>query len=159
MPVLYFVRHGAAADAQEWRGSDFDRPLTDKGRKQMARVAKRLTQAEIEVDLVLTSPLVRARETATIIARELGVEQVIDERRLADGFDSRTLEDILREQNAIEHLMLVGHEPTMSQTVGRVIGDARIEFKKGAIACVNLPDPGSATGTLLWLVPPKLPRS
>lgn len=159
MPVLYFVRHGAATDAQEWRGSDFDRPLTDKGRKQMARVAKRLTQAEIEVDLVLTSPLVRARETATIIARELGVEQVIDERRLADGFDSRTLEDILREQNAIEHLMLVGHEPTMSQTVGRVIGDARIEFKKGAIACVNLPDAGSATGTLLWLVPPKLPRS
>jgi phosphohistidine phosphatase len=156
MPVLYFVRHGAAEDAQQWLGSDFDRPLTSKGRKQMVRVVKRLAEAEIEVDVIATSPLVRAQETAKIVAERLGVERVLEDSRLADGFDQRKLLDILRDLGVVEHLMLVGHEPTMSFTVGRIIGNARLDFKKGAIACVDLPDATSTSGTLLWLSPPKL---
>lgn len=156
MPILYFVRHGAAGDASEWPGSDFDRPLTPKGRKQMARIAKRLAKMEIEVDVIRTSPLVRARETATLFGDALGLDHVVNDERLANGFDPRALEAVLRDCGGIEHLMLVGHEPSMSDTVGRIIGSARIDFKKGAIACVNVPKPDSASGTLLWFCPPKV---
>jgi phosphohistidine phosphatase len=156
MPLLYFVRHGVAEEPQTWRGSDFDRPLTEKGRKQMTHVAKSLTDAEIEVDLIVTSPLVRARETATILAKRLGVEQVLDDGRIADGFDVNALQEILHDHDGIGHLMLVGHEPTMSAVVGRAIGGAHVEFKKGAIACLDFPWPAATQGTLLWLAPPKL---
>jgi phosphohistidine phosphatase len=155
MAVLYFVRHGAAEDTQTREGSDFDRPLTEKGRKQMTHVAKSLAKAQIEVDLIVTSPLVRARDTATILAKRLGIDHVLDDRRLADGFDVSALQAILHDHASVAYLMLVGHEPTISAVVGRVIGGAHVDFKKGAIACVDLPAP-EATGTLLWLAPPKL---
>jgi phosphohistidine phosphatase len=154
--ICYFARHGAAANAQEWLGSDADRPLTAKGRKQMARVAKRLAELAIEIDAIVTSPLLRAKETAEAIAEHLGVTRIAEDARLADSFDERKLEAVLRDHANAESILLVGHEPTMSATVGRIIGGGRVDFKKGAIACVEFADSASCSGTLLWLTPPKL---
>ncbi|MBV8149574.1 MAG: histidine phosphatase family protein, partial [Candidatus Eremiobacteraeota bacterium] len=66
--IVYFVRHGAAVDAQEWSGSDDNRPLTQKGRDRMERVGERLEDLEIEADAIVTSPLLRAKQTAEILA-------------------------------------------------------------------------------------------
>jgi phosphohistidine phosphatase SixA len=53
--------------------------------------------------------------------------------------------------------MLVGHEPNMSATIGHLVGGARLDLKKGGLACIDLPDPASRAGALLWLIPPKVP--
>jgi phosphohistidine phosphatase len=155
--ICYFVRHGIAADAEAWEGSDFDRPLTAKGRKQMARVAKRLSRIDIEVDTIVTSPLLRAKQTAEILADALGAKKrLIEDDRLGGGFDLRALAGILRDREGLSAVMLVGHEPSMSAVSGDVIGGGRLEFKKGAIACVDLFDhDGVPRGELLWLVTPR----
>lgn len=72
------------------------------------------------------------------------------------GFDPGLLESILRDHETAEALMLVGHEPTMSATLGNTIGGARIEFKKGAIACVDVTGTHPPSGILLWAAPPAL---
>lgn len=153
--ICYFVRHGPAGDPAEWRGSDFERPLTAKGIERMTRVAKRLAKLGVTVDVVVTSPLVRAVQTASIIAGALNVPS-IEDKRLGGIFNAGALKGILDDRAGADAVMLVGHEPTMSATIARVLGGASLEFKKGAVACVEITDTQQPAGTLLWMVPPKL---
>jgi len=152
---LYFLRHGIAVEPGEWKGKDYDRPLTDDGRERMAREAKALRKLDIGLDAIVTSPLARARETAEIVARELKIDTKDDER-LGGDFDVSILEEILQDHADAKALMLVGHEPSMSATIGRLVGEARIDLKKGGLACVELPDASTMTGELLSLIPPKV---
>lgn len=152
---VYFLRHGIAVEAGDWKGSDYDRPLTDEGRKKMANEAKALKQLDLGLDAILTSPLVRAKDTAAIVAESLKM-QVKEDERLGGDFDMTALEAILKDHADAKTLMLVGHEPSFSAVIGRVIGEARLDLKKGGLACVDLPDASTVTGELLWLVPPKL---
>jgi phosphohistidine phosphatase len=155
--VCYFVRHGAAADATEWTGSDGNRPLTGKGRKQMARVGRRLAKLGLEVNTILTSPLLRAKQTAELIAEALELEgNLLEDARLEGGFNSAGLAGILRDHQDCAAIMLVGHEPSLSEILGRVLGGATVNFKKGAVACVELRDSNSLSGELLWLAPPSV---
>jgi phosphohistidine phosphatase len=153
--LCYFVRHGTAVDAADFQGPDFDRPLTAKGRDRMERVAERLAELGVAVDEIVTSPLLRAKQTAMIIAGALGTRPSEDER-LGGIFNAGALKSILHERAGTNALMLVGHEPTMSATIGRVLGGGSVEFKKGAIACVEITETQLPSGTLLWMVPPKL---
>ena len=153
----YFLRHGIAVEPDEWRGSDFDRPLTREGRARMEREAKAIAQLSLGIDRILTSPLVRAKQTAAILAERLGSsESVVEDARLGGEFDRGRLGEILDEHADVETIVLVGHEPAMSATIGRVIGDASIELKKAALAGVDLSDRSEPAGTLLCLIPPKL---
>src|SRR5579875_2986762 len=115
----YFLRHGIAAERGEWEGSDFDRPLTDEGHARMAREAKAIAKFDLGIELILTSPLVRAKETAEIVAKALKLQErlVVDER-LGLAFDRIRLEGMLREHRGAKALLLVGHEPGMSRTSG-----------------------------------------
>lgn len=123
----------------------------------MTRVAKRLAKLGVALDAIVTSPLVRARQTASIVGEVLGIAgHVIEDARLGSGFSAGGLESILREHAGAEALMLVGHEPAMSASLGRVLGGASLDFKKGAIACVEMTDSEPPSGTLLWMAPPKL---
>src|SRR5580704_12068610 len=123
----------------------------------MAAVAKRLAKLECHLDAIITSPLLRAKQTAEIVAGVLGLRECLTEdTRLGGEFGPDRLREILREHSDADALMLVGHEPSMSETVGRAVGGARIDFKKGAIACVEIVDLGSLRGELLWMAPPKL---
>jgi phosphohistidine phosphatase len=153
----YFLRHGIAAERGEWEGSDFDRPLTDEGHARMAREAKAIAKFDLGIELILTSPLVRAKETAEIVAKALKLQErlVVDER-LGLAFDRIRLEGMLREHRGAKALLLVGHEPGMSRTIGELVGGAAIDLKKGGLARVDLPDGGESRGALLWLVPPKI---
>ena len=153
----YFLRHGIAAEPESWSGSDFDRPLTREGRERMEREAKAIDELGIELDCIVTSPLLRAKETAELVAARLGRGvKVIEDDRLAEGFNLERLGAILSSHPDAKSIMLVGHEPTMSITIGRAIGNASIELKKAALAGIDFGDGAAPSGTLLFLIPPKV---
>lgn len=154
---VYFLRHGPAGDREQWQGDDFDRPLTGDGRARIAREGKALAKLDLGLDLLLTSPLVRAKQTAQIVAERLGMEdRLFEDARLGLGFDNDALASILHDRAGVGTLMLVGHEPSMSETIGRLVGGAAIDFKKGGLACVDLEDAQAARGTLTLLVTPRV---
>jgi phosphohistidine phosphatase len=153
---VYFLRHGIAEERDAWHGSDFERPLTPEGRERMRREAKALAKLPLAIDAVLTSPLVRAHETATIVAAGLRVHgaPVVD-ARLGAEFDIDQLRAMLAEHSSAGAVMLVGHEPNMGETVGRLVGGANLVLKKGGLAYVALESAAAERGTLRWLLPPK----
>jgi phosphohistidine phosphatase len=154
---LYFLRHGPAADREQWEGSDFDRPLTAQGRERIEAEAKTLKRLDLRLDEILTSPLVRAEQTAVIVADALKMrDNLTRDARLGPGFEVDRLANILREHREASALMLVGHEPSFSETVSRLIGGGAIELRKGGLARVDLPDPAQAQGELAWLLPPRV---
>ena len=153
---LYFLRHGLAGDRETWTGDDFDRPLTDDGKERMAREAATLAQLSLDLDVILTSPLVRAYQTAEIIAQQLNLtDKLVKDERLAPGFGSNQLAKIVKAYPEAKALMLVGHEPDFSQVIGKLIGGGRITCKKGSLACVELSNK-SLQGELVWLIPPSV---
>jgi phosphohistidine phosphatase len=155
MTRLYFLRHGLAANRSEWSGDDSERPLTSKGQALMAREAQTIAQLGLQLDLILTSPLVRALQTARIVAEALGMQERLQaDERLAPGFGMPALAEVLKERSGVSALMLVGHEPDFSETIGALIGGGRVVCKKGGLARVDLPDDGSLAGELVWLIPP-----
>jgi phosphohistidine phosphatase len=154
---LYFLRHGMAVERPEWKGDDAERPLTEEGKERMARSAAVLARLDLELDAILTSPLTRARQTADIVAEALDLkDKLLVESRLGTGFSRDQLAEILRDHAGCEALLLVGHEPSFSETISALIGGGRIVCKKGGLACVKLSDPTSLKGELLWLIPPRL---
>jgi phosphohistidine phosphatase len=153
----YFLRHGIAVEPDEWTGHDFDRPLTHEGIERMKCEARAIADLSLRLDVIVTSPLLRARQTAEIVADRLKLrDEIVEDKRLADGFDTKRLSEILGEHDKADAIMLVGHEPTMSATIGRIIGDADIELKKAALAGVALSDASAARGKLICLIPPKV---
>lgn len=153
----YFLRHGIAVEPGEWHGSDFDRPLTREGRERMEREAKAINALSLGIECIVTSPLLRAKETAAIVAGRLDLSDcIVEDARLGGGFNERRLVEIFEAHAGSQSILLVGHEPAMSSTIGRLIGGASIELKKAALAGVEISDRGAPAGTLLSLIPPKL---
>jgi phosphohistidine phosphatase len=153
----YFLRHGIAVGPESWSGDDADRPLTREGCSRMEREAKAIESLCLDLDCIVTSPLLRAKQTAQIVAQRLEMQaKVLEDSRLAGGFGTESLGAILLAHAGASAIMLVGHEPSMSATIGRIIGTARVELKKAALAGVDLPDPGKIAGTLFCLIPPKV---
>ena len=155
--TLYFLRHGEAADAGAWPGDDFHRPLTPEGRERMAREAEAIARVGVALDAIVTSPLVRARQTAAILADALQLsDKLVEDERLGANFDFELLADILHDHRAARALMLVGHEPSLSAVIGRLIGKAAVNVKKGSLARVDLSGASELRGELIWLVPPRV---
>jgi phosphohistidine phosphatase len=155
--ICYLLRHGIAVDPAEWRGSDFDRPLTDEGHKRMAREAKAIAALSLDLDVIITSPLVRAKQTAEYVADALKMtKHLIEDVRVGPGFSTARLASILEEHVDAKSVMLVGHEPSMSEVTSDLIGGARLQFKKGSLACIELSNASSLTGELVWLASPKV---
>lgn len=152
---LYFLRHGLA-DRNQWDGPDFDRPLTREGKNRMSQSADTMLDLDLEIDLIITSPLKRALQTAQIVAHRLDLEDslVIDER-LAPGFGVDELRQIFAERPAANAIMLVGHEPDFSETIAELTG-ALVMVKKGSLARVDVLDSQTLEGELAWLIPPKV---
>jgi len=146
---LYLLRHGKA-DWPNWDQPDDERPLTDEGKKEVAKVAKLLSRLKI-APAILTSPLPRASQTAEIAGKYLETKVRV-ETRLRPGFDAARLSRILRDFSG-ESLMIVGHEPDFTRTILELTGGAT-KLSKAGIASVDL-EPSSMKGVLRWLVPPK----
>lgn len=151
---IYFLRHGKA-DRTAWDGADDRRPLTDEGREALERSAAGLQRLDLGVDLVLSSPLVRAVQTADIVADILGCAGgVVVDRRLGPSFGPGDLAALLAEHHE-GRLLLVGHEPSFSAVVGMVTGGSRLTFRKGGLARVDLVRERPPRGSLEWLLPPR----
>jgi phosphohistidine phosphatase len=154
---LYFLRHGEAGSRQDWRGDDSERPLTAAGKKRMKREASGIRKLKLPLAIIISSPLVRALQTAEIVARAHGSPaRLVTDSRLRPGFGSKHLAALVAEHRGAKGMMLVGHEPDFSETISRVTGGGRLAMKKGALACVEVEDRASVRGTLVWLAPPKL---
>ena len=111
---LCFLRHGEA-DWPNWNKPDDERPLTERGRKEMKRVAKFLERLKFSADAILTSPLPRASQTAEIVAQRLGIELKTDSA-LAHGFNVERLRRLLGKAD-VDCVMVVGHEPAFSEAI------------------------------------------
>jgi phosphohistidine phosphatase len=150
---LYFLRHGEA-DWPDWKKSDDERPLTKRGKRGMRDVAKFLDRLKVRPDLIVTSPLPRAAQTAEIAADYLKAKLRKDEL-LAPGFGPSKLRTVLKRHRA-KVLMLVGHEPDFTQVISELTG-ASLKLSKAGVALVDL-DAESEEGKLLWLFPPKFAK-
>ena len=154
---LYFLRHGQAGNRADWQGDDAKRPLTVEGTRRMEREASAIKKLGLPLDLIISSPLVRAYQTAEIVAKAQSSSiRLITDDRLGPGFDPEQLAAILAQHRRAKGVMLVGHEPDLSETIGQVTGGSRLTMKKGALAYVEMEDPASLQGELLWLIPPKV---
>jgi len=155
---LYLLRHAHAGDPADWEGEDEGRPLTRKGRRQAKRLGSFMRAVGLEPDALVTSPLVRALETAELVAKALRTEVVVDPR-LAGDLGIGRLDEILGELDA-ERPVLVGHDPDFSALVAMLCGASRIPMKKGALARLDVERPlQPGGGVLRWLVPPDLLRT
>lgn len=154
---LYFLRHGLAGERSEWKEDDAKRPLTEEGKEKIQGVAATIAKWDLDLDMIITSPYVRSFQTAEIVAHKLKLlDKLAEDDRVAYGFDADKLAKILAAYPKANALMFVGHEPDFSETISRLIGGGHIVMKKGGLACIDLPDPKTMQGELLWLVPPKL---
>jgi phosphohistidine phosphatase len=150
---LYFLRHGEA-DWPNWTKPDDDRPLTDFGKKEVRQVAKFLDRLKLRPDLVVTSPLPRALQTAKIAAEHLKAKLREDES-LAPGFGMSELRTVLKRHRS-KVLMLVGHEPDFTSVIAGLTG-ASLKLSKAGVALLDI-DPEAEEGKLLLLFPPKFAR-
>ena len=156
MIELHLLRHAHAGDPEAWTGDDEARPLSDKGEKQSDRLARFLAGVGFKPDAIITSPKLRAAQTAQIVADHLGIPFSTDDR-LAGSFDVATLETLLHDAGDPTRPVVVGHDPDFSEVVAELAGAAQIPMRKGALARIDIERPlRPGTGTLRWLVPPDL---
>jgi phosphohistidine phosphatase len=145
---LWLLRHGDA----EPHGvrPDAERRLTERGEAQSRAAGAALAALGVSFDAVLTSPRVRARDTARLTAEPLGVEP-IDHEPLSGGFDREDALALIAGYDAEAKLLLVGHEPDLSQLVHDFTG-GRVDMKKGGLAAVRV---ARAAGELFLLLRPR----
>jgi phosphohistidine phosphatase SixA len=152
--LLHLLRHAHAGDPEAWDGPDAARPLSDKGRAQAERLGAFLAGIEFRPDAIITSPKVRAAETAEIVAARMGVEIQVDER-LGEALDLAALAAVLEDARNPERPVVVGHDPDFSDLLAELCSAGDLPMRKGALARIetDLPlRPGG--GTLRWLIPP-----
>jgi phosphohistidine phosphatase len=161
---LYIMRHGIAV----MRGAstvleDSKRPLTPEGQDKMREISAGLVRAGIEVDWIVSSPLVRAVETAEIVANALDSQPPLDRcEALRPGGDAEALVAFLAKRSNHRRVMVVGHEPDLGELAARLIGagrNANMPFKKGGCCLIAFSDfPPKAPGRLVWWMTPRVMR-
>jgi phosphohistidine phosphatase len=151
---LYFLRH-AEAEEQDMGQSDADRELTGKGREQAQRAAAWLSQRKVKLDLILTSPSLRAVQTAEPVADALDVEIEEDARLTPGSLNLRTLRAALEAVGHPTSVLLVGHEPDFSTLITHLTAEP-VEMRKSALALVQGPQLAEDEMELVWVVPSKL---
>lgn len=141
---LYFLRHAHAMAREEWRGEEPARPLTDKGRRQAEGAALGLASLRPGFAAIISSPYTRAYETAVIVGRVAGLP-VESADELTPGFDLPGLDHILSLRPEVDGVLLVGHEPDLSQMVEALVSHAgephmHVEMAKASCCLVVTPE-------------------
>ena len=161
---LYIMRHGLAVTGGSVRFSDdAQRPLVPEGKEKMREIAGGLKRMGFEVDWIVTSPLVRAVETAGIIAESLASSVPVDVcDAMRPGGSPEALLAFLAKRPDCRKVLVVGHEPDLSELAARLIGaggHANLGFKKGGCCMISFDEfPPKSPGQLVWWLTPRLLR-
>jgi phosphohistidine phosphatase len=154
--ILFVLRH---AEAEASAGSDFVRALTPKGVAQARNMGFYCREVDCLPDVVLTSPLVRARQTAELFSQSADIETPIIEPGLACGMSTESAIDLLSNHVGSRGIMIVGHEPDLSQFIGDMIGvqgGLGISMHKGTLAVISCVALRVGGGSLEALLPQSL---
>lgn len=159
--IVYLLRHASAGTHKADPAKDDKRPLDEEGIAQCAAIGHALAALELHLDAILSSPLKRATQTASLVANELGWEGKLE---LTDAMlpeaSFTQFRQLLRAHDDKDAIMVVGHNPSISEFLGRLIvpgaASAAIDVKKGAVAKVE--SRGKAW-ELHWLLTPKVARA
>ena len=158
--IIYFLRHASAGDHKADPKKDEKRALDKEGIEQCGMVGRALAAMNVHVDVTISSPLKRAAQTAVLVSNEIGYEgklQLSDSLKPAAAFEE--FYALLQKYAESEAIMVVGHNPNLSEFLGRLIGrrsPAHVDLKKGAVAKV---DTDSKGGILEWCITPKIVRA
>ena len=159
---LYLIRHGIAEERGEAWPDDAKRPLTGEGIARLRKSARGLARLGVSFDAILTSPLVRARQTADAVASAFEVRpHIVTAESLAPGGTYQAVLADLEKQSRRSHIAVVGHEPGIGELAARLSGSRHpLEFRKGAVCRIDVDAlPPSGPGDLRWLLTPKILRS
>jgi phosphohistidine phosphatase len=152
--ILYFLRHGKAGQPRQ--ADDDARELTDRGRTALRDAANLWRRLNLRPDVVLTSPLPRAAQTAQLLCEAVGGEPLEDDR-LRPGASWGDLARAMADHPDARRLMFVGHEPDLSSAIVELTGAASVRMRKGGLACLEFYGvPESGRGEIAWLLDPDL---
>ena len=152
--ILYFLRHGKAGSPRP--SNDDSRELTAGGMKALRAAAPLWRRLHLRPDIVLSSPLARALQTAEIFCEALGGEPIVDDL-LRSGASWGQLARAMAQHPDARRVMFVGHEPDLSSAIVELTGAASVRMRKGGLACLEfygIPEPGG--GEIAWLLDPDL---
>jgi phosphohistidine phosphatase len=159
---LYLIRHGLAEERGDAWPDDAKRPLTAEGIASMRKEARGLARLGVVLDVVLSSPFVRARQTADIVAAGLDPKPSIVnvESLVPEGHYAAVVADLEKHARK-SRIGLVGHEPAIGELAARLVGSRHpFELKKGAVCRIDLDAiPPGGPGSLRWLLTPKILRA
>jgi len=160
--IIYIFRHGTAVDVgEEGVKCDADRMLSAEGRKKTASAARGAAACDCAPERIFSSPLIRARETAEIVAHELDMSGIRIVEELAPELDLDATMAWLRGLS-YESVMLVGHLPSLAELASLMISDGPdldIMLKKASLCRISFPGKArQAQGTLEWLIQPSALR-
>ena len=159
--IVYFLRHASAGQHLLNPKRDEKRALDKEGIEQCGYIGRALAALEVQVDAIISSPLKRATQTASLVGNELGYEGKVQiDAGLRPEATLDAFRKLLEKYARQEAIMVVGHNPNLSQFLGSLISDsgceASVELKKGAVAKVEM---RRASGTLQWCLTPKVARA
>lgn len=158
---LYILRHAIAEerDADKYP-DDSKRPLTKKGATRMRRIAQGMNALGIELDVILSSSYTRAKQTAEIVAKEFSAESKLRFSKHLETGDSPKLIDEINRLGKLENVLLVGHEPDLSELISvLLVGDSRLPLtmKKGGLCKLTVGNlKHGQCASLEWLAPPSV---
>jgi phosphohistidine phosphatase len=160
---LYIMRHAIAALRETWEGPDADRPLTRPGRARLRRAARGMRKLGLHFDVIVSSPLLRAMQTAKIVAAEFSYHSPVEIcPALAPGLRPEAVFQFLASYPDAETLLLVGHEPDLGNLALTLLGGGhadRFPIRKGGLVRVDLDAmPPNGPGSLVWAVTPRILR-
>jgi phosphohistidine phosphatase len=159
--IIYFLRHANAGEPMANPKKDEKRALDKEGIEQCGIVGRALAALDVQVDAMISSPLKRAAQTASLVGNELSYEGKLQlEDGLRPGASFADFRRLLEKYSKQEAIMVVGHNPNLSEFLGRSISEtgceAGTELKKGAVAKVEM---GRNSALLHWCLTPKVLRS
>ena len=159
--LIYFLRHASAGQSMTNPKKDEKRPLDKEGIEQCGMVGLALSALDVQVDALISSPLKRAAQTAALVGNELSYEGKIQfEDALRPGATFSDFRRMLEKYAKQESIMVVGHNPNLSEFLGRIISEAgceaEVDLRKGAIAKTET---ARNSATLQWCLTPKLLRT
>jgi phosphohistidine phosphatase len=157
--LVYVLRHGIADDAKPGE-PDSSRALTNEGRKKLAQVLERAKKAGVAPTVILSSPYLRAKQTARQAAQAFDSESsVVETSALVPSGSPELVWDEVSEYRSEEQLMVVGHEPLLGELVSYLLDSPslRVDMRKASLVAISLEGlRGGPRGVLQWMITPKL---